>query len=374
MGKGLKKQTIVISAINFFEGGPLSVLKDNLKFANDVLSNDFKIIALVHKKELFILDDFKNIHIIEFPKSKGNYSVRLYLEYFHFKRLSKKWNPHLWFSLHDITPNVKAKIRAVYCHNPTPFKKVKISDLFFQPTIFLFSLFYKILYKINLKKNKYVVLQQTWLKKEFVKMFRLSEQKVLVCHPVRLVSGNIPIASDFDKKGRPTTFFYPALARPFKNFEVIGKAVKFLEENHIGDFQVIITIKGDENNYAKYIHRKYSNLINLHFTGMLTPKEVEEIYVKTDALLFPSTLETWGLPITEFKGHNKPIILSNLPYAYETIGKYDKACFFDPYDAKDLSNKMISFINGNLNFDVTSNIKDEVLSGWADLYSKILRE
>ena len=105
---------------------------------------------------------------------------------------------------------------------------------------------------------------------------------------------------------------------------------------------------------------------------MLSFEEVNEFYKVSDALLFPSTLETWGLPITEFKAFNKPIILSKLPYAFETLGQYDKALFFDPLNAAELAEKMASLINGNAVFDKTLPIKDDILIGWADLYNKIL--
>ena len=97
MGENLDKKKIIISAVNFFEGGPLTILKDNLKFANDVLSSNYEIIALIHKKELLDLNCLTKIEFIEFPRSRESYFIRLYLEYFYFKKLSKKWNPYLWF-------------------------------------------------------------------------------------------------------------------------------------------------------------------------------------------------------------------------------------------------------------------------------------
>ena len=45
---------IVISGINFFEGGPLSVYKDCLdNIIKSKLNETNKIIAFVHKKEIF---------------------------------------------------------------------------------------------------------------------------------------------------------------------------------------------------------------------------------------------------------------------------------------------------------------------------------
>jgi glycosyltransferase involved in cell wall biosynthesis len=105
---------------------------------------------------------------------------------------------------------------------------------------------------------------------------------------------------------------------------------------------------------------------------MLSLFEVSEYYNKTDALLFPSTLETWGLPITEFKSYGRPIIVSNLPFALETIGEYERACFFDPLDVNDLAGKMASLIDGRPQFDKTFKMDEDVLTGWSDLFNKIL--
>ena len=165
----MKNKTLVISAINFFEGGPLSVLMDCLSFLNDSIHiKEYKLLALVHKKELFNLKKFSNIQFIEFPKSRSSYFFRLYYEYIYFKKFSKKHDVNFWLSLHDITPNVGDISQAVYCHNPTPFNSLNFSDLMIQPTQFFFRLFYKFLYKINIDKNKFVIVQQLWLKNKFI--------------------------------------------------------------------------------------------------------------------------------------------------------------------------------------------------------------
>jgi glycosyltransferase involved in cell wall biosynthesis len=170
------------------------------------------------------------------------------------------------------------------------------------------------------------------------------------------------------------TFFYPALARPFKNFEVIGEAVKLLNKNGLCKFRVVITIEGNENNYAKFIHRKYGHLEQINFIGILSFDKVQEWYATADALLFPSTLETWGLPITEFKSYEKPILLSKLPYAFETLGEYDKGIFFDPLSANELAQKMSLLMSGDIQFDLTSSGKNTVLNGWSELFNKILEK
>ena len=82
-------------------------------------ASQYDVIALVHDKSLF--NDFKNIRFIELARAKRNYFYRLFYEYFYFYFLSLRLTPDLWLSLHDMTPNVKAPYRAVYCHNFAPF-------------------------------------------------------------------------------------------------------------------------------------------------------------------------------------------------------------------------------------------------------------
>lgn len=111
-------KTIVISGINFTQGGPLSVFQDCLKALDGHLTKTYKIYALVHSKELF--PSFPNIEFIEFPKSTKTYVYHFTMSMCILK-LSKVLKPYLWLSLHDMTPNVEASIRAVYCHSPSPF-------------------------------------------------------------------------------------------------------------------------------------------------------------------------------------------------------------------------------------------------------------
>lgn len=77
-----------------------------------------------------------------------------------FKKYARQNKVSFWLSLHNITPNVGNIKQAVYCHNGSAFYGIKIKDLYLQPILFFFSLFYKYLYKINIHKNEYIIIQQ----------------------------------------------------------------------------------------------------------------------------------------------------------------------------------------------------------------------
>ncbi len=89
-------------------------------------------------------------------------------------------------------------------------------------------------------------------------------------------------------------------------------------------------------------------------------------------VVFPSKLETWGLPIIEAKEFNKPIFLADLPYAYETLGIYDKAKFFDINNPMALAELIIEFVNGDLIYDKTTSSNDDIFPDWDSLVVKLL--
>ncbi|BBM37296.1 glycosyltransferase [Pseudoleptotrichia goodfellowii] len=362
---------IVISGINLTEGGPLTIYKECLKYIKENLSGKYEITALVHNKNLF--SEFSSdIEFIEFRDSKKSYLKRCYYEYFYFKKLSKKIKPYLWFSLHDMTPNVISEKMATYCHNPMIFYKVKKNKIIKEFKMFLFSKLYKYIYKINIKKNDFVIVQQNWMRKEFEKIFKINN--IIVAHPNVNIND---LEVDRETVQEENSFLYPAFPRIFKNFEVICEAVKNLEEQEIKNFKVYLTINGKENKYSEELYNKYKTSECIKFTGLLNRQELMKYYNKVENIIFPSKLETWGLPITETKEFNKPIILSDLKYAHETLGTYEKVLFFNPDSAEELSEKMkIMIFKKNIKYDgnIAGNIENPYCRNWDELFKILLQE
>ena len=370
----MNKKTIVLSGINLIEGGPLTVYEECLRCIEKYFLENYEIVALVHNRELFSEFDSR-IKFIEFMDSKKSYLKRFYYEYFYFKRLSKKLKPYLWFSLHDMTPNVVADKRAVYCHNSIIFYDMKIKDMINEFKMFMFSRFYKYIYKINIKKNNFVVVQQDWIRKRFKKIFKI--KNVVVAHP------NV-IIDDSNNNYKNTkivknSFLYPSFPRIFKNFEVICKAVEILENKNIENFKVYLTIDGSENIYSKKIVEKYGRLKCIEFIGLQTRENLMKYYSKIETVIFPSKLETWGLPISEAKAFGKNIILADLEYAHETLGTYEKVMFFGPDNAEKLAEKIEMLINDdenmkNIEFDgnFEKNIEKPFCKNWKELFDILL--
>jgi hypothetical protein len=67
--------------------------------------------------------------------------------------------------------------------------------------------------------------------------------------------------------------------------------------------------------------------------------------------------------------------VSDLPYARETVGKYDKACFFNPDDLERLTALMRDFMQGKTVYDETAEVKykEPFVQNWNELVEYLLK-
>jgi glycosyltransferase involved in cell wall biosynthesis len=358
------KQKIVVSAINSFGGGVLSVVQDCLQEMIAIYGDKIEITALVYNKSMIGIE---GITYLEFPKARSNWYWRLYYEYVYFYRLSKVIQPDIWLSLADATPRVIAPVQAVYCHNLAPFYKVTRKDAQFDPILAIYHYVFKYIYQINLRKNKFVIVQQQWLREEFEKLFKI--KNVLVAYP-KITELTADLKEEVKPNKNHFTFFYPSIPRVFKNFELITEAVTILLSKNISNFDVVFTFSGTENKYAQSIYKNYGHLKQVKFAGELSRKQVFEFYKQSDAVIFSSKTETWGMGISEGMIYQKPIFAIDFPYARETAGNYNKIKFFNPNSPGSLADNLEKFINNKLDYDKSEVIipRHPFAKDWRELF------
>jgi glycosyltransferase involved in cell wall biosynthesis len=362
------KRRIVVSGVNLTEMGPVAVFKDALASLAACYGDQFEITALVHRREMF---DIPKVTYREYPEIKSSWLKRIRFEFQTSNSICKQIKPCVWLSMDNITPNIQAQVQAVYCHNPSPFYKFSFNDLWLDWKFGLFTLFFKYLYAVNIRKNNYVIVQQDWIRQRFQSSY--GADTVIVAHPtVTIPSEAIP--QDPHPPARSFRFFYPAHPRTFKNLETALEAAASLEQNGFNNFELWLTVEGTETRYAAAIKRKYGHLASVRWLGRLPRQQIFDVFQQVDCLLFPSKLETWGLPITEFKNTGKPMLVADLPYAHETVGSYGRVCFFPPTSVAALAELMRSAVDGETVFyEVAAKpIAPPFASNWEELWSLVL--
>jgi glycosyltransferase involved in cell wall biosynthesis len=363
MEKDINTFRIVVSAVNFTEGGPLTVLRDCLATAAAHLPENYELIALVHRSELI---NEPRVRLIPIPSAKKSWFHRLYWEWFGFSRISRKLKPSLWLALHDITPIVSAARQVVYCHNPSPFYRISLREALMEPKFLIFNQLYAILYRVFIRRNYCIVVQQEWLRAEFRK--RMGHWlPVVVAHPSLRSPERHRTGSAFPSV---FTIIYPALPRPFKNIEILGKAAQILATRGVEHFEVRLTLDGTENRYARWLLRQFGQTAQVRFIGRQTKDEMAAQYQEVSAMVFPSKLETWGLPISEAKALRLPLLVADLPYARETVGSYDRVSFFPHESADALADLIQSMIEETWHptGNNSSRVNDPFAPNWESLW------
>ena len=344
MGETVRR-TIVVSGVNLRKGGTLTILRGCLEYLS-ARTGEYRVVALVHRRDLC---DYPGVEYIEMPWCVRSWALRLWAEYVTMHRISRQiaaedgrkvW---LWLSMHDTTPRVEAEHQEVYCHTSFPFMKWQLRDFRMDFKIPLFSMFTKWAYRINVHRNDCLIVQQNWFRDSMSRMLGVPLEKIRVIPPSMpsISAAGQSCGGDIDN----TLFLYASTPDCHKNFETLCEAARLLElEVGCGCFKVILTISGTENRYSRWLKRRWGNVRSIEFRGYMEKGVLFSVYKTAGTLVFPSRVETWGLPISEYRTLNVKgrVFAADLPYAHETA---PDAAFFPVTDAVCLKNMMRSVID-----------------------------
>lgn len=298
---------IVVNATALDRGGALSILKqfiDNIPenenkwliFCPDnvqisTLKSNVRIEPILEVKPMikrFWWDAFGLDRWLKTHKVDSIACVSLQNTGFH---ISKKDIPHFIY-YHQSLP--------FYPYKWNPFKK-EYRTLWFYKNIYPFFI------KLFLNKETRVFVQLYYIKQGFVKRFKHPEEKVSVFSPC---IASLPNSTDSKiTLSNSINLFYPAANFFYKNHRVLYEAIKGLETN----VHLYVTIPSKESNVSS--------------TGKIPFDEVCWMYRNCDALVFPSYIETFGLPLLEAALTGMPIIAADLPYAREVLAGYEGVVF-----------------------------------------------
>lgn len=346
MGETVRR-TVVVSAVNIRKGGTLTILRDCLSYLSG-LSGEYRIIALVHDRKLC---DYPGIEYMEFPDTIRSWGRRLWCEYVTMHRVSldiaaqdgrKVW---MWLSMHDTSPRVVAEHQEVYCQTSFPFMKPKLRDFIMDPKIPLFTMFTRFAYRINIHANDALIVQQEWFRDGMSHMLGFPKDKIRVIAPKMPSMAIEPADVSYDVP----MFFYAATADCHKDFETLCEAAR-LVENELGTdaFKLVLTISGKENRYSRWLLKRWGDVSSIDFHGFMSKPELFGHYKAASAFVFPSRVETWGLPISEFMATGSGrLILADLPYAHETSAGAEDVKFFPCGDVRALASLITETIKTN---------------------------
>lgn len=310
-------------------GGVYSILQD---LYNDVIDHDKK------NEWIFILagkffKETSNVKIIVRKDLKNNKLKKLWFELVVGRHFINALHPDVYISLQNIaTLGVKTQKQIVYLHQPIPFEYKKRFS-FFKKEERSLAIYQKLIGEVikktlRLRKPK-IIVQTNWMKDAVSNQCNIKPEQIIVAHP--------KISNSFSKiyNGKGNLFIYPASSFIYKNHKVIFDAIRILKRKDTNNFKIVLTLNKSQLPY---------NSENIEYLGHIPRNEVMQLYTKS-ILIFPSYIESFGLPLVEAASEADIIFAADTVFSRELLGNYSNVYYFNYNNANELASLLKKAIN-----------------------------
>ena len=311
-------------------GGAATVLKSFYEeFLHDV-ENEYIFVL-----SIFELPETDHIRVLNYPWIKKSPLHRLYFDHFAARRLVKKYKADRVLSLQNIELPRAGVPQTVYEHNALPFSEYRFKPWEALRPWMTQQILGRMM-KGSIRRAEKVLVQTGWMKREIVRQCGIPADKVEVKFPPVEMLPTAP----YHLNEECPVFFYPANASAYKNHRTFLEACRLLKQEGYEDYKVIWTVTGEENDGIRAIREESEALgLPVFFHGQMPRRELFDLYA-VSVLVFPSYIETIGLPLLEARSVGAWIIAADCLYARDCVGDYERAEFFPAKDAACLAEMM----------------------------------
>lgn len=318
---------ILVYDIAAEEGGAVSVLKAFYEQHKEDKQNRY-----VYLLSTYHLEETDNITVINVPQIKKSWFHRLAFDNFGAKKYIKAHQIDEVLSLQNMhLPCFKGK-QTIYVHNALPFCEHKFS---FKENkkMWIYQNVIGNMMKKSIKKADSVIVQTEWMREAIAAGDARILEKTKVQFPPVITIGE----GEYSPTAPTCDFFYPASAETFKNHKLLFAALKSLQEQGVKEYTLTLTLTGEETAEIAELKKETEEYaLPVVWAGKMPHEKVYEYYRKS-ILVFPSYIETVGLPIYEAMRCNTPLILADCTYTRGIKEIYQKVKYFGYTDADALA-------------------------------------
>lgn len=193
--------------------------------------------------------------------------------------------------------------------------------------------------QIGNKAEKIIAVSQN-TKNDLMDILNIPEDKIYVIYNGLTKNrayniDNVTVVKTLKRHGITKKYLlYVGNVRPHKNIDRLLEAFNIVHSK-INDIELVITgaVKGDFRNKSQK---------DIILTGFVSDEDLYCLYNNAEAFVFPSLYEGFGFPPLEAMQHGIPVVCSNSSSLPEIVG--DAALMFDPYEAEDISDKIVKVL------------------------------
>ena len=337
----------IINAMDIHVGGGLTYLlllhsymdsEENIILLDNRVKN--KIPYLKKAKTIFLKKGpFRSIRIFIFR-------LKFYINQYSNKKNKLNIDNFIEIYLNGIPPFFRfyySKVKVyIFIQNRLFFvKKVNNLNSFINIKIYLRIFISKFFLNLFLRKNDILVSQTNIMKKILLNAYKfnkiINQEKLWGNFNFKRIENTIKNSQTIDinlinlienLSKENILLFYPADFYEHKNHINLIEAINLLNTEKIKKFKLILTINNSD--ISSITNKNFENIILI---GRLKYIDILQIYKIVDYLIFPSYVESYGLPLIEAKYNDLKIISSKLDYVYDVCHPFK---VFDPFDKFDI--------------------------------------
>jgi len=348
---------IVVNDIAASYGGALTILRQFYEYIRGHDSDNEWIFILSEPH----IEETDRIKVLLRPDIKASGLKKLLFDLFTGRYYIDSLEPDVVLSLQNIiTFGVKAP-QLTYIHQSIPFADARRFSLLKRDERAT-AVYQRLIGRIIKASAQYadgVIVQTEWMREAVAEQSRTGKAKIIAARP------DIPPLPDASRyiPFNGSSFFCPTNGEVYKNIGAVTAACRALRREGITDFRVALTLEQGSVNDP-----------NIDCIGYQDRVGMAHRYASS-VLLFPSYIETIGLPLAEARRFGAPIIAADRRYARETLEGYDNAYYFDPFAPCGPAELMKSAVMGEMQrTDVNTENKQTppAESGWKKVYEYIL--
>ena len=327
--------TVLICDVHASESGALSILTDLYRQLRAYEDKTVTWVMVVSTPQFQSTD---NIKVERYPWVKNSWGHRSFFDHVTIRSVLKRHRPEQVLSLQNGAIPFDGGRQTVYLHQALYVTDYPFSILKDGARLWFYKNVISRLALRSLEKADGIIVQTRWMKERLLAKTGVEPKRIQILPPD--ISCN-SIGRYRDTTEHRRRLFYPAIGVSYKNHETLLKALKLAQDSGLGDYELILTIRPDENPHTrKLADYARQNGLSVIFGGQIPRERVFELYAKS-ILVFPSCIESFGLPLLEARMTGSPVIAADFSFSREILSGYERAVFFREKDAEELSRLLL---------------------------------
>lgn len=251
-----------------------------------------------------------------------------------------------WLRTHGVRPDATVSLANVnvsspqdgtpdflYYHQAIPLYPERWNPLRgAQRGLWLYKTLFRRIVARSLRPSTQVFVQLECTRQRFSRVFGLPCGRIHVVAPEALPASRGPQDDTIRLDPDACNLVYPATPFVYKNHEVLLKALRILSRRNIGTkVRLYLTATREQLSPlgAEDVHDENVQVVYLGYVGQ---EALRGLYSRADALLFPSRIESFGLPLIEAAAMGLPVLAGDTDFAREVLRGYAGARYFPADD------------------------------------------